>query len=292
MKHQHAPEANDRGLAQQYAWHRPWNDPMHLVRILGTAALLMLVGSAFAEDTPLPGAERGLEIAMEMDRRDTGWGDSSVTLTMILRNQHGDESVRSLRNLAMEMEGDGDRSMTIFDEPADVRGTSLLTFSHATDPDDQWLFLPALGRVKRIASNNKSGPFMGSEFAFEDMSSQEVDKYTYNFLREEACGDMTCFVVERFPVDRRSGYTRQIAWVDTEHYRAIQVEFYDRRGDLMKTLSTDDWELYLDQYWRAGRLEMVNHQTGKSTELLFEDFVFDNGYTERDFSQNALRNAR
>jgi Outer membrane lipoprotein-sorting protein len=288
MTHPHTP----RAPAEQHAWHRPWNDPMHLVRILGTAALLVLVGSAFAEEVPLPGAERGLEIAIEADRRDTGWADSSVTLTMTLRNQHGDESVRSLRSLAMEMDGDGDRSMTIFDEPADVRGTTLLTFSHAVDPDDQWLFLPALGRVKRIASNNKSGPFMGSEFAFEDMSSQEVDKYTYNFLREEACGESTCFVVERFPVDRRSGYTRQIAWIDTEHYRGMRIEFYDRRGDLMKTLTTDDWQLYLDQYWRAGRLEMVNHQTGKSTELLFEGFVFANGYSERDFSQNALRNAR
>jgi outer membrane lipoprotein-sorting protein len=274
------------------AGRRPWNDPMHFVRILGALALFVMVGAAFAEEAPLPGAERGLEIATEAERRDTGWSDSSVTLTMTLRNQHGDESVRTLRSLALEVEGDGDRSMTIFDEPADVRGTALLTFSHAVDPDDQWLYLPALGRVKRIASNNKSGPFMGSEFAFEDMSSQEIDKYTYNFLREESCGELSCFVIERFPVDRRSGYTRQVAWVDTEHYRAVQIEFYDRRNTLLKTLSTSDWQLYLDEFWRAGRLMMVNHQTGKSTELLFEDFVFDNGYTDRDFSQNALRNAR
>ena len=284
MNHMHTTE--------NHAWRRPWNDPMHLVRILGTVVLLVLLGSAFAEEAPLPGAARGLEIAMEADRRDTGWGDSQVTLTMTLRNQHGDESVRTLRSRALEVEGDGDRSMTIFDEPADVSGTALLTFSHATEPDDQWLFLPALGRVKRIASNNKSGPFMGSEFAFEDMASQEVDKYTYNFLREEACGDAQCFVVERFPVDERSGYTRQIAWIDTEHYRAMRVEFYDRRNTLLKTLTTGDWEQYLGRFWRAGRLEMVNHQTGKNTLLLFEDFVFGNGYGDRDFDQNALRNAR
>lgn len=291
MPHRHEPDP--RSL------RRRWSDPMQLLRLLGAATIVAIalgltqVRAAEVPDHVTPeGAARGLEIAEEADRRDTGWGDSAVNLVMILRNQHGDESTRRLRSRAREVEGDGDHSMTIFDEPADVRGTALLTYSHALDPDEQWLFLPALNRVKRIASSNKSGPFMGSEFAFEDMSSQEVEKYEYNFLREEACGDLTCFVVERFPVDRRSGYTRQVAWLDTEHYRAVQIEFYDRRGGLLKTLTASDWEQYLGQYWRPGRLFMQNHQTGKSTELLFEDYVFANGYTDSDFSQNALRNAR
>jgi len=134
--------------------------------------------------------QRGLEIAVEADRRDTGFHDSQAAMRMILRNKRGDESTREIRVRTLEQLDDGDKSLTIFDKPADVRGTNFLTFTHKTGPDDQWLYLPALKRVKRISSRNKSGPFMGSEFAYEDLSSQEIEKYTYKYLRDEACGEL------------------------------------------------------------------------------------------------------
>ena len=126
--------------------------------------------------------EKGLEIAKESERRDQGFEDSEQTLLMVLRNRHGQETTREIRGRTLEVADDGDKSMIIFDSPKDVEGTALLTYSHKAEDDDQWLYLPALKRVKRIASNNKSGPFMGSEFAFEDLSSQEVEKYTYKYL--------------------------------------------------------------------------------------------------------------
>jgi outer membrane lipoprotein-sorting protein len=255
------------------------------------SALLLLylfLPTAFAE-TP---AERGLAIAREADRRDQGWGDSSASLTMILRNAQGDESRRLLRVRNLEVEGDGDKSLNIFDEPLDVKGTAFLTFSHKTGPDDQWLYLPSLARVKRIASRNKSGPFMGSEFAYEDISSDEVEKYTYKYLRDEIHEGMDCFVMERYPVDPHSGYTRQVVWIDKAEYRPQQVVFYDRKDALLKTLRFLDYRQYLDQYWRADRFQMENHQTGKSTELLWSEYRFRQGLTERDFDQNALRRAR
>ena len=129
--------------------------------------------------------ERGLEIAVEADRRDSGFHDSRASMKMILRNRQGDESIRLIRVRTLEQEDDGDKSLTTFDQPADVKGTNFLSFTHKSGPDDQWLYLPALKRVKRISSRNKSGPFMGSEFAYEDLSSQEVEKYTYRYLRDE-----------------------------------------------------------------------------------------------------------
>ena len=147
-------------------------------------------------------AQRGLEIAQEGDRRDTGFKDSKADLTMLLKNRNGDESLRHIRIRTLEVEGDGDKSMSIFDKPFDVKGTAFLSYSHKSGSDDQWLYLPALKRVKRIASRNKSGSFMGSEFAYEDISSQEVEKYTYKYLRDEACGDRECVVMERYPVDK------------------------------------------------------------------------------------------
>ena len=236
--------------------------------------------------------ERGLEIAMEADRRDVGFGDTSSNMIMVLRNRQGQESERKIRNKTLEVENDGDKSLIIFDEPRDVQGTAFLNYTHKTGADDQWLYMPALKRVKRIASNNKSGPFMGSEFAFEDIASDEVEKYTYKFLAEEDLEGVAHFKIERYPVDPKSGYTKQVVWYDQAEYRLMKVDYYDRKGDLLKTLTYHDYEQYVDKYWRAHRFEMVNHQTGKSTTLRFEDIKFQNGLTDRDFEQSTLRRAR
>lgn len=255
---------------------------------LALAALLALAPVAPAA-TP---EERGLQIAQDADRRDQGFKDSVVTLKMTLRNKQGDTSVRELRTRALEVPGDGDKSLITFDTPADVKGTALLSFTHKTGPDDQWLFLPALKRVKRIASDNKAGPFMGSEFAYEDLSSQEVEKYTYKWLRDETVDGMAMHVFERYPVDPKSGYTRQVVWMDQAELRAWKVEYYDRKQSLLKTLTAAGFKQYLGKHWRPSVLTMVNHQTGKSTVLEFSDYRFATGLKDKDFDQNALQNAK
>lgn len=260
-------------------------------------AMWLFIALAFAAAIPAIARaetpeEKGLAIEQERDRRDTGWGDSSVTLKMILRNRHDQESTRQLRNRSLENTDDGDWALIVFDEPRDVEGTALLTYTHKQGADDQWLYLPALKRVKRIASNNKSGPFMGSEFAYEDLSSQETEKYTYRWLRDESLDGVDCFVIERDPVDANSGYSKQVVWMDKAEYRPLKIEYHDRKNTLLKTLTFSDYAQYLDKYWRASRMEMVNHQTGKSTVLQFSDYRFGNGYTAADFTQNSLKKAR
>ncbi|HIP53480.1 MAG TPA: outer membrane lipoprotein-sorting protein [Chromatiales bacterium] len=236
--------------------------------------------------------EKGLAIVKEYDRRDTGFGDYRADMVMTLRNKKGDESVRHLRIRIMEVEGDGDKSMSIFDRPRDVKGTAMLTHSHALKPDDQWLYLPSLKRVKRISSRNKSGPFMGSEFAYEDLASQEVEKYTYKYLRDETLDGLACFVVERIPAYEYSGYKRQEVWFDKAEYRPLKIVYYDRKGSLLKTQIFKGYQQYLDRYWRADRIEMVNHQTGKSTTLDWKDYRFRTGLTDRDFDKNSLKRVR
>lgn len=257
--------------------------------LLGAAAASIWVAPISAQDGASP---TGIDVAREADRRDTGFGDQTAELTMVLRNRNGDESTRRLRSLTLEVDGDGDKSLVIFDEPNDVKGTAFLNYTHREGPDDQWLYLPALRRVKRIASNNKSGPFMGSEFAYEDISSQEVEKYTYEFVRSETVDGADMFVVERVPVDPKSGYTRQVTWYDQVEYRIQRVDFYDRKNELLKTLTYHGYQQYLGEFWRADRMEMVNHQTGKSTTLSWADYEFQTGLTDRDFDQSALRRAR
>ena len=183
--------------------------------------LLSLAAAPQAQDA----AVAGLSIAYEADRRDQGFGDSASTLIMTLRNKRGQEISRRLRSRTLEQIDDGNKSLIIFDEPKDVRGTAFLSFTHKAGPNDQWLYLPALKRVKRIASSNQSGPFMGSEFAYEDMSSQEVEKYDYLLLGDERMDGRDHFVLQRTPKDRKSGYTRQVVWLDKAEYRVWKVDY-------------------------------------------------------------------
>ena len=255
--------------------------------------LIVLLAVALPPDAGAQSPEeKGLAIAEEMDRRDRGWGDQSADLAMILRNRRGQESRRAIRVSTLEVEGDGDKSLTVFDSPRDVKGSAFLSHTHATKPDDQWLYLPALKRVKRISSANKSGPFMGSEFAYEDLASQEVGKYRYKWLRDEVLDGRKTMVVERYPEYEHSGYTRQIAWIDGEMWQPVRIEFHDRKDAPLKTLTMEDHRQYAGRYWRPGRMHMVNHQTGKSTELRWSGYRFGAGLGERDFDRNALKRAR
>lgn len=235
--------------------------------------------------------EKGIEVAKAADAYDQGFGSSVTKLTMILTNKQGQQSTRYMSNQTLELTEDGDKSLIVFNSPRDVKGTATLTFTHKVGSDDQWLYLPALKRVKRISSNNKSGPFMGSEFAYEDLSSQEVEKYTYKFLREEEVNGVSAFVVERDPVDPKSGYARQVVWYNKDNYRLEKTDFYDRKNALLKTLTYGEYKVYKEKHWRAGEMSMVNHQTGKKTVLKFDDYQFDLELSEADFSQNSLKRA-
>ncbi len=262
-------------------------------RLRAGQTLLAPLFLAFAV-TAFAGADedKGLALALEMDKHDLGWGDQTADMKMVLRNKRGDEAQRQMRSRTLEVTGDGDKALTIFIEPRDVKGTAFLSFTHSKKADDQWLYLPALKRVKRISSRNKSGPFMGSEFAYEDLTSQEVDKYSYKWLRDEKVDGKEGFVMERYPEYAKSGYKRQIVWVDKSIWRPVKLEFYDRKNSLLKTLEFHDYMEYLPGIYRASRMEMENHQTGKSTTLSWANYAFKTGLTDRDFDRNSLKRAR
>ncbi len=256
--------------------------------ILTIASMLLLVTVAHAETAQ----EKGYAIAREQDRRDDGWGDAEVNMKMILRRSNGRETERRLRLKLLEVPGDGDKGLTIFDEPKDVQGTTFLNYSHAVEPDDQWIYLPALRRTKRISSKKKTGRFMGSEFTYEDMSSFQLEKYDYKYLRDDSYDGQAVFVIESYPRDEFSGYSKQINFIDQQEYRPLKVEFYDRRGELLKTMEMKDYQQFLDKYWRAGRALMQNRQTGKSTELVWEDYQFKVGLSAADFNKSVLDRVR
>ncbi len=236
---------------------------------------------------------KGFAIAARSDRSDRGFKDNEVSLNMVLRNAAGEENTRALVITTLEVpdESMGDKSLILFNTPRDIEGTALLSHAKILDPDNQWLFLPSLKRVKRISSRNKSGPFVGSEFAFEDMTSVELNKYDYEFLREEICGELMCDVVARYPRYENSGYTKQVTWIDQQDFQVRKIDFYNRRDALLKTLTLEDYRNY-NGFWRAHTVRMVNHQTNKSTDLVYGEYKFNVGLTDSDFVKGRLSRLR
>ncbi|MFM7182179.1 MAG: outer membrane lipoprotein-sorting protein [Verrucomicrobiales bacterium] len=257
------------------------------LQILAALALAApaLVAPALADDA----AAKGLEIAQEVKRRDTGYQDFSTTARMTLSNAQGQSSVKELEVKTLEVPGQGEKSLILFTAPADTKDTVLLSYSYKTKADDQWLYLPAMKRTKRIASGNKSGSFVGSEFSYEDISPQQVEKYTYKYLKEETESGQACHVVERYPVDKKSsGYTRQVLWIDKAEYRPLKAENYDRKDSLLKTLTFTNYKKYAGKFWRPLAMGMTNHQTGKKTTISYSEFKFGTGLTEAQFDSDRL----
>ena len=233
--------------------------------------------------------QKGLAIAQEVESRDTGWHDAKAYMQMILTNAEGEQSIREIRQRLLEVDGDGDKGLTIFDAPRDIKGTGFLSYTHAIDADEQWLFLPALTRVKRIASNNKSGPFIGSQFSYEDISSFEVAKFSYTYLRDEDVDGRPAFVIENKPNYKYSGYTRLITWIDQERYVPVKIAYYDRKNKLFKTQTFNDYKQYLNQYWRSHSQQMKNHINGKETQLEWKNYTFNTGLALKDFNRTVLK---
>ena len=259
--------------------------------------MLSLAGSGFADESIRGFADgnspeaNGLALAEEADRRGAGFGDSQSDMRMTLFDGRGNSVIRTMRSKTLEMPDDGDRTLLFFEDPADVEGTAFLTHSHAERDDDQWLYLPALKRVKRIASSNRSGAFMSSEFSYEDLGNDEVEKYNYRYLGEAMLDDVATWRLERIP-KTESGYSKQIVWLDQDELRVRQIEFYDRGGRLLKTLTARDYQRYGERFWRPLEMEMVNVQNGRRTILNWQDYRFGLDLSARDFERNALRDIR
>ena len=237
-------------------------------------------------------ASRGREIAEKADRLTRGFGDMKAQMIMLLKDRRGQETRRELEASTLETKAGGQKSLVYFNSPRDIRGTALLTHSYPGRDDEQWLYLPAVRRTKRISVTGRSSPFMGSEFAYEDLVTAYPNQYDYRFLRDETLRGAECFVVERYPKYQGTGYKREMVWYDKSEYRIVQIEFFDAKNRHLKTLSLGGYKQYLDRFWEPTQARMVNHLTRETTELAWRDYRFHTGLTENDFSRHALERAR
>jgi hypothetical protein len=240
--------------------------------------------------------EKGLRIAQEAKDDDSGYRSTRADAIMVLRDKQNRTSERQFQASTLEgIGGQGTKSLIVFDHPKDVAGTALLTYAHLQGNDDQWLYLPALKRVKRISAPDQSGSFMSSEFSYEDMVAPELEKFTYKWLRDEPCpghAQLVCYVFDRYPKSGSSGYSRQTLWMDQLEYRVFRIEYFDRKSSHLKTLTVNDYQQYEGRYWRAIEMLMENHQNGKSTTMSWRNFNFRAQLGENDFSRRALETLR
>jgi len=244
------------------------------------------INAAFAEND-----EKAYRIVLEADKRATGYIDSSSKTEMILIDQKKREKKKSMVNQVKEYDA-GDRSVITFIEPAENRGTALLVHGKADEDDDQWLYLPRMKRTKKISSNNKTGSFLGSEFSFEDLSDQDVDDFTYTWLKEENLNGLVCDVIERTPINKKSFYSKHIVWIDKTELRTQKIEYYNRRGELYKTMTFNGYRLHDDNRWRPDQMVMVNHSNDKSTIMNISEFATGVGLTDNTFSISSLSRGR
>lgn len=250
--------------------------------------LVLTVGVTFAE-TP---EQKGLRIAKESEQRNNGFIGEESDLEMVLIDAYGSRITRKMEGKVLEVSDDGDKSLNIFLNPKDVKGTKMLTWSHKSKDDKQWLYLPSLKRVKKISSKNKSSAFMGSEFSYEDLGSQEVEKYSFKYIKEgkSISGEKVHFI-ERVPKSK-SGYSKQIVQISKNHLNAVYIEYFDRKGELLKVADVQKFVAYKvkgKKIYRASLIHMKNLQTKKESIFKWNNRKLGVKLKKNIFTKRAMK---
>ena len=222
---------------------------------LGTIVFFRSASAQPARSGNLTGQSSGEDIAREAERLNQGYVGERSAFSLLLINAQGD---RTERRFTLELREDlaqGDQSRIDFDWPDSVRGTILLTHAHTAGDDDQWLYLPATKRVRRISAGQKNGSFMGSEFTYEDLSPPVASKYTHARNADETLEGRPCYKLERRSRTEGSGYSRQLLWLDKERLVPAMMEFYDRKNELLKVAYYRDYRPF-GRYQRAALARM------------------------------------
>jgi hypothetical protein len=242
---------------------------------------LITAGTAYSQLT-------GLEIIQMVKDQPDGDNRKSV-MTMTLINKRGSQRVRTMLSYAKD-DGPDTKSIMFFEAPADVQGTGFLTWNY-DDPgkdDDRWLYLPAMKKTRRISgSSARKEYFMGSDFTYDDMGGRNIDEDEHILVGEEMVGDRKCWVVRSLPREENAMYSETKSWIWQDALKAIRIEFYDRMGELQKTLTINDIRK-TGPYWTVYGMEMQNHQRDHRTLIIIQQMEYDINIPENQFTVASL----
>jgi outer membrane lipoprotein-sorting protein len=262
--------------------------------LLGFAALLLpaLGAGAETEEGTLP---TGRDIVERVNGRDDG-NHSMSRVKMELIDRRGKKRIRQTVGYR-KYYGKEKRSALFFESPQNVKGTAFLTFDHpeADRDDDQWLYLPALRKVRRISSSDRGGYFLGTDFSYEDMKKESkfaIEDYEHKTLGVEEVDGHRCYRVEHVPVSdeiaRELGYGRVVSYIDPTIWMARKSEFWDVQRRPLKTVHTRELRP-IDGIWTTHRIEAENRKTGHRTVFTFFDVDYATAVKDDIFTERALR---
>jgi len=233
-------------------------------------------------------ADEAYDIAAKAEKTQRNFGDETVESTMQLIAANGSVVTRKTKNMTLERAGSRDYQLIQFLEPADVRGTSLLTHQDPKGDDNQWLYLPELRRVKRIASSGKTGSFMGSEFSYEDIGGNTLDKFKYAKIGDDKYAGRDCYLLEKTPTYANSGYTKIKVWISKDSNLVLRQDFFDRKNSLLKTMTFEGHKQY-GSTWRSAKIAVENLQTKKKSVLTFDTRKLRSGLSADLFTERNLQ---
>jgi hypothetical protein len=249
---------------------------------------------AFAAAQPVLAAMSAREIMQAVDDRDDG--DNRVAdMKMVLIDKNGDTRTREIRSYDKEKGEDKQRIM-FFLSPADVKDTAFLTYDYDAyeADDDQWLYLPALRKSKRIASSDKSGSFMGSDFSYADMTRKNLDAYDFKIMKEDMVRGDKVWLIESLPKSAKeieeTGYTKSVLFVRQDNFVVVRAVHWVKEGDRLKYLDVTGLE-QVDGIWTILEMNMTTKKgqaTLHKTELSFSNVHYDQPLDEQMFTLRRL----
>jgi outer membrane lipoprotein-sorting protein len=252
------------------------------VLVIVSAALC--AGAVFAQD-----AAAVKQAAKDRINSDT----VSSRSRMVITAKNGSTTERVIDQYSKDGANGYARSVIVFQSPATVKGTRFLTMDNTSGKSDQWIFLPGIGKVRRIASSEGSGSFMGTDFSYDDMSAMDRDIAldTHTILREETLNGASCYVIQSVPKDRGFHYSKIVSWIDKTNYRTYKREMYSQRGVLEKTMELSG---YRDVQGRDTSTEtkVSTVSAGTSTTIYTDIIKYDDPIPEGVFTTAYLETGR
>jgi len=253
------------------------------IQVVILATLIALPVLSFAGDQI-----SGQQIIENVYNRPTG-NDQQADLTMTLINSRGDQRVREIRQFTKDF-GEMEKKIMFFKSPADVRNTSFMNWSYDDEnkDDDQWIYLPALKKIKRISSDSKSDYFMGSDFTYDDLGDRHPSQDTHKLIGKEMINGENCYIVESIPKDEDYMYSKTVTWIIKDKWIGLKKDFYDEDEDLLKTLTVKKFEK-ISGYWIILSTEMHNIQKNHRTLIQLSNVTLDAGISDTQFTERMMR---
>jgi len=253
-------------------------------------SLALLVGTLSSSSylSAVPTKNLGEEIAFRSYNQMSGFSDMKAKVSMLTERDHKTTEDMSFLFFAREVGRDQLQRLTIMEKPSDLKGMKFLNYSFDDEEDQQWMYIPKLKRVKRMPNQGRSANFMGSEFSYEDISTPRPTKFSYEFQGEGKVDGRDSYAVVRRPNFEGSNYSYNVVWFDQENYLTQKIDFYDKKGELVKELTFNRYRKDDNHPWQALEMVMRNKSSGDISKMLWENLQYGTGLKDSLFSAARL----